>query len=145
MKLSSQIDLSSLDVLADEIEEAAASALIQIGSEAIALMRQRIDQGYGLDDQPMLAYSESYKRTREREGLVTDRRVLLRTGLMLGDLHIESISIETGEIEVTIGLATGEGRQKALHTHKQSPWFGLSKSDQNILSELLQRRLDAEI
>jgi len=136
-----QIDLAALDLLGDpKLIEAAT----EIAEAQIANMQLRLMGGIGVDDQPMAAYSQAYRRLREKSGRTGDKRTLNFTGAMQRSLFLRRVFVRGGDVVAEISFSTQKEQEKATYTNEQTPWFGVSPKDEAALKRLAELRI-AEI
>lgn len=141
MSFKVSFDLSQLQVFSEKIEGRVREAVDQVASEAIALMRLRVQRGINANDGPMDPYSPEYAKWRKSKGRQVNVRDLLFTGRMLGDLHVMRVEKNSKGWNATIGFASARGRNLAQIHQIRDNFFGFSPSDVKVIERLLKRKL----
>ena len=108
----------------------------KIGAKAIQTITERVAQAKGLNDTRMKKLTPPYAKRKSKQGAPPIRNLML-SGAMLGSLNV----IEATDQRAVIGFTRQSEAKKAGYNQAIEPWFGLSKKDQRILQEFINRLL----
>ena len=115
------------------LRAATRAAVGAVATTQVGNLHARVQAGLGVDDAGMTDYSEAYARRRKRSGRATKPRTLTWTGRMMGAIHADIA--DDGAI---ISFSDANSLMKAGYTDAQTPWFGFSPHDLEIISEILR-------
>lgn len=104
--------------------------MIKVGARAVQSIQERVGKGLGTRDRPMRPLSASYRTKKTGMGQPGIRNLMF-SGSMLGALTL----VEVTNKKAVIGFTKRSEQAKAVANELRSPWYGLSKSDeQNVLN-----------
>jgi hypothetical protein len=147
--MSTSDDIRKLINKLKSIEKAATDSFLEVGKEAVKLIRKRTRLGFGVRTQGgnkkrLDKLSEGYKKTRKRvkpSGPTTPAKSnLTYTGDMLDDLRAK----EKNANKVEIGFSSGESEDKAGWVSKDRPFNNLSKAETKQLQQMLVKTVKKE-
>lgn len=148
IKKGSLADL--LDELEDEVESISEAMVFALAADLAGLIRNRVSQGLGSDDRPMLspskesmgAYSRDYAKYRREKGRTTDSRDLAFTGRMMAGITVDGPYREGSDLVARVVFAGGaEIQLKAVYNEQMTPFFGISPKDQKVLERAAEAYL----
>lgn len=114
--------------------------LAEIGTAQIANIHQRVGRGIGVDDHPMRDYTKAYAKRKAASGRHAGMRNLSWSGRMLG-----SIAFTVSTNVCTISISDATNLIKARAQQHRSPWFGISESDNMMLTKLANQIVKEEL
>lgn len=127
-------DLRGLEKFKRQLKEEGERVIAAAAQTSIVLVQERTLKGVGLNDQQMPPLSPSYAK---KEGKTV--RNLRKTGTMMRDIHVESVSFRAGKWKAKVSFATGWGKRLAEENQARAAWFGLSPGDKKKLSKVIQQ------
>lgn len=139
------IDPAFFDQLEADLTKVARQVVAEMATSQIVLTQRRVENGLGVLDTPMPAYSAAYARQKAKTGRSADERNLTYTGAMLRAIVLERIERSERGFVAVLGFATAEQAQIAKYNQERSAWFGVSPQDAITLNRIAQRRLEAAV
>lgn len=129
--------------LGAEISILAKQVVSEMATAQIVLIQRRAEQGIGLEDAPMPAYSAAYARQKAKSGRSVSERNLSWSGSMLRAVVLERVEETPTGHRAVLSFATQAQAEIAGYNQERAPWFGVSPSDAKTLEKIAQRRLEA--
>jgi hypothetical protein len=102
---------------------------LSIGAKAVETIKQRLSYGIGSDDRKMKKLTPAYAKRKKKIGQPAIRNLMFSNS-MQGAMGIVGVT----ENSVLIGFTRRSEVTKAAANEKRSPWYGLSRKDQNVVS-----------
>ena len=137
MKFEYDTDAFTEDAL-EKLAEVSPILAEVLGNAQVANNQLRLDNGVGLEDKKMKAYSPEYAEQRQARGERIDVRNLVQTGRMRGAMALQGVEkTATGAI-ATVGFSDARARMLAFYNQQRTPFFGVSGEDATKLNEIGQ-------
>jgi hypothetical protein len=147
--MSAQDDIKQFIKELARLKKKAEDELLDIGKEAVKLIKKRTRLGYGVDSHgakktKLKALSTPYKATRKKhkpQGPSTaSKSNLTYTGEMLDDLE----AVRKSDNSIKIDLKTTHSKDKAEWVSEDRPFNNLSKAEIKQLRQQLQKAINKE-
>lgn len=138
MNISTTINTSSVMAAIKKAQPSPKETKRALGRAAIGHindMLKRVDSGVGLNG-GFKPYNPKYAEYRVEKGRGVSPVNLQFTGQMVGDVISRS-----SPSKAVISFGTEKGRLKAIKTHKQRPWFGVTDSEEKQIASRFKREI----